>query len=92
MSDFYLNERIMQLSVEEVHRQVYLRRLHKECRKGRASWLATQRTQALNRLGRLLVSSGQQLLRWISPAPSNREVADFGGLRGTREGSVPTTQ
>lgn len=73
MTGFYLNERIMQLRVEEEHRQAGFRRLQKEIGADRAGWLARQRTRTLSRLGRFLVSSGQRLLQPISPPPPSAE-------------------
>lgn len=72
MSEFYLNERMMELSVEEAHREAEVRRLQEECRKGRKSWLARQRARVQNRLGHLLVSSGQKLLQGVSLLPPDR--------------------
>jgi hypothetical protein len=69
MAEFYLNERIMRLNVEEAHRQARFRRLQREVGAGRTSWLEGQRTRALNRLGRSLVSLGQQLLQLFTPVP-----------------------
>ena len=66
MSDFYLNERMMQLSVEEEHNQAASRRLQKEIGTGRTSWLVRQRNRVLNWLGCCLVSSGQRLLQSAS--------------------------
>ena len=68
MVEFYLNERMMQLNVEEAHRQARFRRLQREVGAGRTSWLEGQRRRALDRLGRVLVSSGQQLLKLVTPA------------------------
>jgi hypothetical protein len=68
MSAFYLNERIVRLNVEEAHRQARFRRLQREVGAGRTSWLEGQRRRALDRLGRVLVSSGQQLLKLVPPA------------------------
>ena len=68
MTEFYLNERIMRLNVEEAHRQARFRRLQREVGAGRTSWLEGQRRRALDRLGRVLVSSGQQLLKLVTPA------------------------
>jgi hypothetical protein len=70
MTDFYLNERIMEHRVAEEHRQAELRRQKKEVVAGRTNWLARQRYRLLNWLGSGLVSSGQKLLEAISqPAP-----------------------
>jgi len=66
MTEFYLNERMMQLNVEEAHRQARFRRLQREVGAGRTSWLEGQRTRALNRLGRRLVSLGRQLLQLVT--------------------------
>jgi len=73
MIEFYLNERMMQLNVEEAHRQARFRRLQREVGAGRTSWLEGQRTRALKRLGRLLVSSGQKLLQLVTPVPPRAE-------------------
>jgi hypothetical protein len=70
MTDFYLNERIMEHRVAEEHRQAELRRLKKETAAGRTNWLSQQRYLILNWLGSGLVSSGQKLLQAVSqPAP-----------------------
>lgn len=66
MTDFYLGERIMQITVAEEHRQAELRRLKKEIRAGRTGWLARQRYRGFSWLGSTLVSSGLQLLQSIS--------------------------
>jgi hypothetical protein len=66
MTDFYLNERIMEHRVAEAQRQAELRRLLKETRAGRTSWPARQLYRILSWLGRSLVSSGQQLLQSAS--------------------------
>jgi len=73
MTDFYLKERMMQLHVEEEHRQAALRRLRKEAGMGRTSWLARQRCRALSWLGCCLVSSGQQLLESVSQPPPSAQ-------------------
>ena len=78
MTDFYLNERVMQLSVEEEHRQAASRRLQKEIGAGRTNWLARQRNRGLNWLGCCLVSSGQRLLQSVSPPPSAEGRANRG--------------
>ena len=71
MTDFYLNERIMEHRVAEEHRQAELRRQKKEVGAGRTNWLSQQRYRLLNWLGCCLVSSGQKLLQSISqPARS----------------------
>jgi hypothetical protein len=67
MSEFYLNERMMELKVAEEHRQAGLRRLQKEIGADRTSWLARQRYWILSWLGCFLVSSGLQMLQTISP-------------------------
>ena len=78
MTDFYLNERMMQLSVEEEHCQAASRRLQKESGAGRTNWLARQRNRGLNWLGCCLVSSGQRLLQSVSPPPSAEGRANRG--------------
>ena len=69
MIEFYLYERVMQLHVEEAHRQARFRRLQREVGAGRTSWLEGQRRRALDRSGHLLVSPGQQLLKLAIPVP-----------------------
>ena len=73
MTDFYLNERIMEHRVAEEHRQAELRRLKKESGAGRTNWLAQQRDRLLNWLRCCLVSSGQKLLQSISQSPPGAE-------------------
>jgi hypothetical protein len=63
MSDFYLNERLMQLRVEDEHRQAECRRLRRALGSDGRGWLGRRRTRALRRLGGLLVSLGRHLLR-----------------------------
>lgn len=69
MSEFYLNERVMQLRVEEEHRQATSRRLQQQVGTGRTNWLVRLRKRALSRLGYLLISSGQRLLLSGASAP-----------------------
>jgi len=69
MTEFYLNERIMEHRVAEEHRQAESRRLKKEARAGRLNWLAQQRYRIVSWLGCSLVSSGQKLLQSISQSP-----------------------
>ena len=66
MTEFYLNERIMEHRVAEAHRQAELERLKKEFAAAHPNWLAQQRYRLLNWLGSWLVSSGQKLLRSVS--------------------------
>ena len=66
MTDFYLNERIMEHRVAEAHRQAELRRVQKESGAGYAGWLAQRRYRILNWLGSCLVSSGQRLIQSVS--------------------------
>ena len=66
MTDFYLNERIMEHRVAEEHRQAEVRRLKKESAAGRTNWLSQQRDRIFNWLGCCLVSSGQKLLQAVS--------------------------
>ena len=73
MSEFYLNERLMQQRVAEEHRQAELRRLQEEVGTGRTSWLVRQRYRILCWLGRILVSSGRQLLQSTSQPPPAAE-------------------
>jgi len=70
MTDFYLNERVMEHRVAEEHRQAELRRQKKEAVASRTNWLWQQRYRLLNWLGSGLVSLGQKLLQAVSkPAP-----------------------
>ena len=73
MTDFYLNERVMELTVAEEHRQAELRRLKKEVQAGRMNWLAQQRYRIVSWLGCCLVSSGQKLLQSISQSSPGAE-------------------
>jgi len=73
MTEFYLNERIMEHRVAEAHRQAELRRLQKESGAGRMNWLAQQRYRIVNWLGCCLVSSGQKLLQSISQSAPGAE-------------------
>jgi hypothetical protein len=73
MTDFYLNERIMEHRVAEEHRQAELRRQKKEVVAGRTNWLARQRYRLLNWLGSGLVSLGQKLLQAISQSARSTE-------------------
>lgn len=63
MSDFYLNERLMRLRVEEEHRQADFRRLPKALGSRDRGWLGRRRARALRRLGGLLASLGRHLPR-----------------------------
>jgi hypothetical protein len=75
MSDFYLNERLMRLRVEEEHRQADFRRLPKALGSRDRGWLGRRRARALRRLGGLLVSLGRHLLRSIPPQTPHAEGA-----------------
>jgi hypothetical protein len=66
MTDFYLNERIMEHRVAEAHRQAELERQKKEFAAAHPNWLVRQRNRVLSWLGCCLVSSGQQLLQSTS--------------------------
>ena len=79
MSEFYLNERVMQLCVEEEHRQAKSRRLKKLVRRGRTRWLAQQRKRALSRLGCILISAGSKIV-WRRGSQFNK------GARAAQEG------
>ena len=73
MTEFYLNERIMEHRVAEAQRQAELRRLQKESGAGHAGWLAQQRYRIVNWLGCCLVSWGQKLLQSISQSAPGAE-------------------
>ena len=66
MTDFYLNERIMEHRVAEAHRQAESERLKSEFAAAHPNWLVRQRNGFLSWLGRCLVSSGRQLLQAAS--------------------------
>ena len=66
MTDFYLNQRIMEHRVAEAHRQAELERLKKEFAAAHPNWLVQQRYRLLSWLGCSLVSSGQRLLQSTS--------------------------
>lgn len=73
MTDFYLNERMMELTVAEEHHQAELRRLQKEVGAGRMTWLAQKRYRIVSWLGCCLVSSGQRLLQSVSQSARSTE-------------------
>lgn len=75
MTDFYLNERVMQLRVEEEHRQAELRRQQETSGAGRTNWLGWQRNRALSWWGYLLASAGQRLLASVEPPHPSAEEA-----------------
>ena len=62
MDGFYLNDRIMQLTVEEEHRQAEARRQQKEIGKIQTGWLSRQWRQALSRVACFIISTSQKLL------------------------------
>ena len=64
---------MMQLRVEEEHRQAASRRIKQLVVTDRTGWLLRQRNRALSRLGGFLASSGQQLLQFVSQLPSGIE-------------------
>ena len=51
VTDFYLNERILEHRVTEEHRRAELRRQKKEAKAGRTNWLCQQRYRIVNWLG-----------------------------------------
>ena len=71
MSDtnFYLEERLMDLRVQEERHQADLRRLQREARGAHQSWLPHQSCWLLCQLGRLFVSMGVRLLHAGLPQP-----------------------
>ncbi|MGD9405254.1 MAG: hypothetical protein PVH95_08910, partial [Anaerolineae bacterium] len=73
MTDFYLNERIMEHRVAEAHRQAELERQKKEATAGRENWLSQQRYQLVSWLGCRLMSSGRRLLQSISQSAPGAE-------------------
>ena len=73
MTEFYLNERIMEHRVAEAHRQAESERLKKEFAAAHPNWLVRQRYRIVNWLGCCLVSSGQKLLQSISQSAPGAE-------------------
>jgi hypothetical protein len=68
-SDYHLEERLMDLRVQDERRQAELRRLQREARKAHPGWLSRQRCWLLCQLGNLFVSLGVRLLHAGFPQP-----------------------
>jgi hypothetical protein len=68
-TDFYLEERLMDLRVQEEQRLAELRRLQREARGAHPGWLSRQRCWLLSQLGNLFVSLGVRLLQAGLPEP-----------------------
>ena len=68
-TDHHLEERLMQLRVQEEHHQAELCALQREARIANPRWLDRQRCWLLCQLGRRLVSSGTRLLEAGLPDP-----------------------
>ena len=68
-TDFYLEERLMELRVQEEQRQAELRRLQREARGARPGWLSRPRCWLLCQVGSLFVSLGMRLLQAGLPEP-----------------------
>jgi hypothetical protein len=68
-SDYYLEERLMDLRVQEEWRQAELRRLQREARRAHPGWLSRQSCWLLCQLGNLFVSLGVRLLHAGLPQP-----------------------
>ena len=62
-TDFHLEERLMELRVQEEQRLAELRRLQREARQAHPGWLSRQRCWLLCQLGRFFVSLGTRLLQ-----------------------------
>ena len=69
LSDYHLEERLMQLRVQEEHHRAELRDLQREARMANPRWLDRQRCWLLGQLGRRLVSLGTRLLEAGLPEP-----------------------
>jgi len=61
-SDYHLEERLMDLRVQEEQRQAELRRLQREARRAHQGWLS-------RRIGSLFVALGARLLHAGLPQP-----------------------
>ncbi len=68
-TDFFLEERLMELRVQEELRQAELRRLQREARRVHLRWVDRPRCWLLRQLGKLLVSWGTWLLQAGLPEP-----------------------
>ena len=68
-SDYYLEERLMDLRVQEEWRQAELRCLQREARKAHPGWLSRQSCWLLCQSGNFLVSLGVRLLHAGLPQP-----------------------
>jgi hypothetical protein len=62
-TDYHLEERLMELRVQEERRQAKLRRLQQEARGAHPGWLSRQRCWLLCQIGNLFVSLGTRLLQ-----------------------------
>ena len=61
-TDFNFGERLMDLRVQDEHRQAAVRRIQSEARKGQRGWVYEKRCWILCRVGSLFVSVGLRLL------------------------------
>jgi hypothetical protein len=68
-SDCYVEERLMDLRVQEEWREAELRRLQRLARRAHPGWLSQQRCRLLCQLGNFLVSLGVRLLHTDLPQP-----------------------
>jgi len=68
-SDCYLEERLMDLRVQEEWRQAELRRLQRVARRAHPGWLSRRSCWLVCQLGRLFASLGVQLLHTDLPQP-----------------------
>ena len=68
-TDYHFGERLMDLRVQEERRQVALRRLQSEARKGHQGWVFQKRCWFLCQAGSLFMSLGVRLLRAGLPQP-----------------------
>jgi hypothetical protein len=67
MSHFFLTEQETEMKVQEALREAGRRRLLREARIDQRGWLPRQGCRLLCRMGRLLVTLGQQLQRLGPP-------------------------
>jgi len=79
-TDHNLEERLMQLRVQEERRQAGLRGLQREARKANPRWLDRRRCLLLCQLGRLFVSLGTWLLEAGRPEPLPQGKQSLSGV------------
>ena len=68
--DFVFGDRLMDMRVQEEHRQADIRRMAREARPDRKSWLSQRWTLVLYRLGNVLERFGLWLQQSAQPTDS----------------------